>query len=292
MRKGVDISVYEPVQDYSKLKAQGIEFAIIRCGYGKEFSQKDKLFDKHYEALKEQGIKVGAYLFSYATSLDSAVQEAKNCLDIIKGKHFDLPIFYDLEDDPRSKIKLSSLGKDKLTKLAKIFCAEIQNAGYRAGIYANLDWFTNLLDVSQLDQYYIWLAQWTEKHTAPFRVDFWQYTENGHVLGINSFVDLNIQYCDIIEQGDQSLKNFVVGQTYKLNVDLKVRKGPSTNYEQKNYSDLTPNAKSHAYVQEKAVLKKGTKVTCQACFIYNNEIWLQIPSGYVCGYYHGKNYIY
>lgn len=194
MRKGIDISKYQKNVDYFKLKEQGIEFAIIRCGYGKESTQKDELFETHYKGLKEAGIKVGCYLYSYCTSLQNSILEAQNCLNFIKGKDFDLPIFYDLEDN-----KTKPLGKDIITQIALNFCEEIENAGYKAGVYANLDWFKNYIDVNKIsEKYYIWLAQWTEKHTADFRVDFWQYTDKGQVLGISGNVDMDIQYADDI----------------------------------------------------------------------------------------------
>ena len=92
MKKGIDISTWQENVDYNKLKEQGIEFAIIRTGYGKNKSQKDKMFEKHYEGLKNANIKIGAYHYSYITSIEGAIQEAKNCLEFIKGKTFDLPI--------------------------------------------------------------------------------------------------------------------------------------------------------------------------------------------------------
>ena len=143
--KGIDISVWQKDVDYSKLKSQGIEFAIIRCGYGKNASQKDNMFEKHFEGLKKAGIKMGVYLYSYVTSIENAKLEAKNCLNFIKGKKFDLPVFYDLED------KLTKvLGKNIITNCALTFCEEIEKAGYKAGVYANLDWFTNYIDVWKL----------------------------------------------------------------------------------------------------------------------------------------------
>lgn len=203
MRKGIDISYYQKDVEYSKLKEQGIEFAIIRCGYGKEITQKDKLFEKHYEGLKKAGIKVGCYLFSYCTKVENAILEARNCLEIIKGKKFDLPIFYDLEDEKTT----GKLTRHEITEIAKIFCSEIEKAGYKAGVYANLNWFSNKINVKEIEKYYIWLAQWTEKHNAPFRVDFWQYSDKGQVLGISGNVDLNYQLTDIKEDENQDYVN-------------------------------------------------------------------------------------
>ena len=195
MRKGIDISKWNKEIDYSKLKEQGIEFAIIRCGYGKQSNQKDELFEQHYANLKANGIKVGCYLYSYCNAEENAKLEAENCLNFIKGKEFDLPVFYDLEDKVTKH-----LGKEKITNIALKFCEIIRNAGYKAGVYANLDWFKNYIDVKKLDNCYIWLAQWADTHSADFRVDFWQYTDSGKILGITGNVDLNYQYTEIKEE--------------------------------------------------------------------------------------------
>lgn len=94
------------------------------------------------------------------------------------------------------------------------FCNTIQDAGYKAGVYANLNWFNNYLNVSQLLPYYIWLAQWTNSHTANFRVDFWQYTSKGQILGINGNVDLNydLRYNEdhIIKKSNEEIAQEVI----------------------------------------------------------------------------------
>lgn len=175
MIKGIDLSYANKNVDYNKLKQDGIEFAIIRTGYGKDENQKDVLFETHYAGLKQAGIKVGAYLYSYCTSVENAEKEAENCLKHIAGKQFDLPIYIDLEE-ARTKI----LGVDAVTQIALIFCRKIRNAGYKAGVYANLDWFRNCIrpDALILENFSIWLAQWNDKITATFPVDIWQYTNN------------------------------------------------------------------------------------------------------------------
>lgn len=183
--KGIDISKWQPDVDYQKLKEQGIEFVIIRCGYGKDASQKDSCFEKHYQGLKEAGIKVGCYLYSYVTSIENSYKEAENCLNLIKGKTFELPIFYDLEDK-----KTAPLGKDAITQCALNFCKTIKEAGYQSGVYANLNWFKNYINVKELinSGYTIWLAQWNTngevRHTADFKVDYLQYSDDGKIIGI------------------------------------------------------------------------------------------------------------
>ena len=219
-RKGIDISTYQTNVDYQKLKEQNIDFAIIRCGYGKDKNQKDKMFEKHYEGLKSVGIAVGAYLYSYCTSLENSYKEANNCLEMIKGKSFELPIFYDLEEK-----RTADLGKNVVTQMAINFCNTIQQAGYKAGVYANLNWFRNYLNVNDLLPYYIWLAQWNDTHSADFRVDFWQYTSKGQILGINGNVDLNydLRYHEE-DKKDDLITGYRKGidiSTYQKNVDYQ-----------------------------------------------------------------------
>ena len=199
--KGIDLSCWQEKVNYLELKAQGIEFAIIRCGFGKNISQKDSKFEDHYAGLKYAGIKIGAYLYSYANTIEGAKAEAKNCLEFIKNKKFDLPIFYDLEDSKTT----GNASKETITEMAKVFCEEIIKAGYQAGVYANLNWFTNKINVKELEKYNIWLAQWgVEKYTANFKVDIWQYTSKGEIKGINGNVDLDISYT---QYGDKVVNN-------------------------------------------------------------------------------------
>ena len=288
--KGIDISEFQQNVNYKKLKEQGIEFAIIRLGYGKNFSNKDKCFEKHYAGLKNVGIKVGAYLYSYAYEKESVKLEAENTLKIIQGKQFELPIFYDMEESNQAK-----LGKQVLTQMANEWCKIIKNAGFKAGVYANLNWFKNYLEPNEIrsNKNYIWLALWNndEKPNVQFSVDFWQYTSVGKVEGINGNVDLDKSFTQDFPQTVDNLPKYEIGKNYTIQVDLNVRTGSSTNYRIKNYNELTLDGKRHAYKQTSAVLKPKTKVTCLDVFIKDDEIWLRIPSGYVCAYYQGKTYI-
>lgn len=199
--RGIDLSCWQEKVNYLELKAQGIEFAIIRCGFGKNISQKDSKFEDHYAGLKYAGIKIGAYLYSYASTIEGAKAEAKNCLEFIKNKKFDLPIFYDLEDAKTT----GNANNETITEMAKVFCEEIIKEGYQAGVYANLNWFKNKLNVKELEKYNIWLAQWgVEKHNADFKVDIWQYTSKGKIKGINGNVDLDVSYT---QYGDKVVNN-------------------------------------------------------------------------------------
>lgn len=283
--KGVDISTWQKNVDYLKLKANGIEFAIIRAGYGKNESQKDNMFEKHYAGSIYAGMKVGAYLYAYASTVEGAKLEAENCLKFIRNKKFDLPIFYDVEDKNQQNID-----RNTLTEMCKVFCDTIINAGYQAGVYANLYWFNNKLNVKELEKYNIWLAQWNSKPTANFRVDIWQY-DVGYIEGNVGKIDKDIAYKEYPQSYPQPVENSVykLGNTYTTQVVLKVRRGAGIYYTQQTYNDLTPNAKEHAL--SNGCLKIGTRVTCLEIKKVQNDIWLRIPSGWIAGYYNNKYYV-
>lgn len=185
MIKGIDLSYAQNKVEYNKLN---IDFSIIRSGYGQNKSQKDNMFEKHYEGMKNNNIKIGVYHYSYMTGVEGAKKEALNCLNIINSKKLDLPIFIDVEEARTKK-----LGKETITNGIIEFAKIIQNAGYNAGCYANLDWFKNYIDIEKLkeNKIQIWLAQWNDKITANFKVDFWQYTSKGNIEGIEGYVDLD-----------------------------------------------------------------------------------------------------
>lgn len=236
MIKGIDLSTYQKQVDYKKLKEEGIEFAIIRCGYGKDRSQKDVMFETHYKGCKEAGIKLGCYLYSYVTSTINAELEAENCLEFIRGKEFELPIFYDLENR-----MTKTLGKDQITNCAINFCEKIRKAGYEVGVYANLDWFTNYINVySLIDRgYRIWLAQWgVQEPTSYFPYDIWQFTNNLQIAGIK---------CD----GNYCKNIFTISDNKKSNEELaeEVIKGLWGNGEERKYK-LTVAGYNYTQIQE------------------------------------------
>ena len=198
MKKGIDISAWQDEVDYSKLKEQGIEFAIIRCGYGKNSNQKDKMFEKHYKGLKNNGIKVGCYLYSYASSIYGATLEAENCLNFIKGKEFDFPVFYDIEDEKTTGLA----DKKTITEMALTFCEIIEKAGYKAGVYANRNWFINKINHEEIaKKYKIWWAEWNKSQpNTSLKVDMWQFSDSGNIDGIVGNVDLDYCMCECNEE--------------------------------------------------------------------------------------------
>lgn len=188
MLKGIDVSEHNEKIDFAKVKQDGINFVIIRIGWigNKENHTIDTYFEENYKNAKANGLKVGFYVYSYVeneTAMLSAINWVKKQ---ISGKSYEYPIFLDVEDK-----QIANLSKEMQTKLCKYFCDNFSNSG----VYANLDWFKNKLNVNDLLNYKIWLAQWTNanSHSADFKVDLWQYADNGNVNGINGRVDMN--YC-------------------------------------------------------------------------------------------------
>ena len=204
MLKGIDVSSHQGNIDWGKVKSQ-IDFAIIRLGYGDNVErQDDSYFIKNVNGCIDNNIPFGVYIYSYALnlggseSIQSEVDHTKKMLSKISKKPF--CVYIDMEDD--STIKL---GKTMLTNFALEFCKQIKNAGYRAGVYANENWFRNYLQVSTIASfgYSIWCAKYsTNKPNISSNYDIWQYSSTGRINGINGNVDMNYMYNNII--GNQS----------------------------------------------------------------------------------------
>ena len=184
--KIVDVSRWNNTVDYKALKKKGITGVVIQCGYGMVSSQKDPYFESNYKKARANKMLVGVYHYSYAKSVAEAKEEAKVCLGWLKGRSLDMPIYIDMEEE-----NLTYLGKSTLTKIAKEFCKTIEKAGYKAGVYANANWFKNNLNYSSLKKNYsIWLAQYSS--TKDYDCDIWQYTSK-YIVNGNTF-DCNICY--------------------------------------------------------------------------------------------------
>ena len=186
--KGIDVSKHQGIIDWKKVKNDGVEFAIIRIGYGGSAPVKDERFEENYKNAKANGIKVGVYIYSYADTESDLIKEYEAVIKWLSGRDLDLPVYFDVEDK-----KMSSLSKEVLSNYVKTFCVKIENAGYWAGIYANKNWLETKLDMNKLNRFTVWLAQWTNTPSYKGSYAMWQYTSNGRVDGIGGRVDMNYQ---------------------------------------------------------------------------------------------------
>ena len=164
--RGIDVSKYQGDINFKKVKDAGIEFVIIRIGYGQYESQKDPKFERNYEGFKDVNIPVGVYLYSYAKSTSDSKKEAEVVLKWLGGRELNLPVYYDIED--KSQI---NLGKNILTNMCEVFCDTIEKNGYSSGIYTNKYFFTTYLDYKKLEEKYtIWVAQYNDTNTIDSRL--------------------------------------------------------------------------------------------------------------------------
>ena len=189
--KGIDVSVHNGNIDWQKVKNAGIDFAILRAGYGRLASQKDERFEQNYSGAKAAGIPIGAYWYSYAMSEDEARLEADVFLSIIKGKQFEFPVYYDVEEK-----KQFALGKEKVSAIMRAFLERVEAAGYFVGLYGSASSLTTHTADDIKSWYTIWLAHWVDQTNYSGAYGIWQHSEKGKVAGINGNVDLDICYKD------------------------------------------------------------------------------------------------
>ena len=201
LEKGIDVSKWNGNVDWDKVKADGIDYVIIRAGYGN--SNVDPYFKSHIEGASKAGLKIGIYWFSYATSVEKAKEEAAKCLETIapyKNK-ISYPVFYDFEYasvDYATKMGVK-ITKDLSSKMAHVFLNEIKNAGYINGIYTNKDFGDRYFDEDILYNNYLWVAQYASTCTYPRPYMMWQFTEKGTINGIGTpsnpvYFDVNYTY--------------------------------------------------------------------------------------------------
>lgn len=189
---GIDVSRHNGAIDWKAVKADGIEFAIIRAGYGKSISQKDAWFERNYQGCADNGIPCGAYWYSYALTPSEAEAEARVFLEAIKGKTFLYPVYLDIEE----KNALAT-GKKNVSAIVKAFCTVMEKAGYWCGVYASRAPVQSYFDDECKNRYSLWLAEWGAKlNYSGGEVGMWQYSEKGKVNGIGCSADMNICYVD------------------------------------------------------------------------------------------------
>ena len=212
---GVDLSEWNKSNNLKKAKNDGIQFVIIRSSFGYSdygFQHKgyDLYFEENYKKATQAGLLIGIYHYSYARTIEQAKQEAKRTLKVINGRKLELPIFYDVEDGALLSNDDGVDNKQFVTDKILAYINIIQQAGYRAGVYANLNWFTNYIDTSRLPKNCdLWIAHYNknlfESNKALYKGKYsiWQYASNGYkVDGITNFgggiknVDVNIAYKD------------------------------------------------------------------------------------------------
>lgn len=267
--QGIDVSKWNGDIDWSKVKKAGVEFVLISCGTSQ--SSIDS-FEKNYKEAKNNGIMVGVYRYSYAKTEESAVKEAQSLLNNIKGKQLEFPIVIDIEDS-----SLTKLSRQEKTDIVKAFCEEIENAGYYAMYYCNLNWLNSHLYKDQLSKYDLWLAQWNVTEPS-VECGIWQMADNGEIDGISGNVDMNMSFKDypsiMIEKG---INGYIKNDEIKKEIP-KQEQNTSNDISYINYIVVKGDTLS------KIASKYNTKVSdlvkinniCNPDIIYENQL-IKVP---------------
>ena len=193
---GVDVSTFQGEIDWDAVQADGIDFAMLRVGY-RGYGPEGKLgdddrFAENYKAAAAAGLKVGVYFFSQAISPEEAREEADFVLSRTADISLDYPIAYDWERIDYDTARTDSMTSEQISACAAAFCDEIAAHGYDALIYFNRELGYFNYDLSVVNSYHFWLAEYLEKPTFIYDYKMWQYTKTGSVRGIDGNVDLNI----------------------------------------------------------------------------------------------------
>lgn len=212
---GIDVSQWQGNIDFKKVKADGIDFVIIRAGYGRYISQQDPYFEQNYKNAKAVGLNVGAYWYSYAMSIDEAKLEASACLEVIKGKQFEYPIYFDLEEH-----KQFNQGRNFCDSLVTTFCSALEKAGYFAGLYISRSPLQNYISSSVAKKYALWIAEYGATLNWSGDVGIWQNSSAWKVNGVAGNVDHDYSYIDypsiIKKVGLNGFKKADKAQTYTV----------------------------------------------------------------------------
>lgn len=252
--KGIDVSYHQGTVDWKKVKADGVEFAIIRCGLGMDqTNQDDTQWLNNVKGCEENNIPYGVYLYSYADTVAKAQSEAEHVLRLIKGHTLQYPVYYDIED----KSVLDKVSTEQLGKIAETFVNKIKTAGYQVGVYSNKYNFETYLTAKVFDQWNKWIAQYKSPScTYNKKYQIWQATDTGTVDGIDGAVDI-----DFIMKTTQSPSNNNSGTTNTTKPGSSTAAKPSTTTAAKKNTTPVPVNLRKPTIQVKSPSKKKAQIS-------------------------------
>ena len=184
---GIDLSSWDDVVYWDVLKTE-VKFVILRAGYGTGTT--DTVYEDYYAKCKQYNIPVGAYWYSYATTVDGAEEEARAFLQRLKGKKFEYPVYYDIEEE-----KIYNTGKNNISNMLERFCTILEENGYYCGIYSSKNFLENYFTSEVLNRYDIWVAHYASSTSFKGHL-MWQFTGTGTLRGKPGECDLNYCYYD------------------------------------------------------------------------------------------------
>ena len=188
--KGIDVCGWQGNIDFKKVKASGVDFVIVKAGYS---TSTVDTWETNFANAKNNNLKVGAYWYSYAQSVEQGVEEAKAFIKALKGKQLDFPVYLDIEEKSQF-----DKGKGFCTQLVEAFCGELEKAGYYAGVYCSTYWFTNFVDKAVREKRPAWIADYRSECAYTGTYGIWQY-DAAEVPGVQYDCDRDWGYVDYSE---------------------------------------------------------------------------------------------
>lgn len=248
--KGIDVSAWQGQIDWKTVAAYGMDFAILRITEAGNVT--DKYFERNYTECQKYNIPTGVYKYSYAMTIAEIQSEARKVVSVLNGRKLQYPVWLDLEYNNQR-----SLGAENIHKMAEAFEKIITAAGYKFGIYCNVDWYMNVI-CSHLKKYDFWIARypanddgWIQERLRPDFGVGWQYSSKAKIPGINGTVDRSVFYKDYKEVStvDKNIEKLIliakneIGYLEKksnIQLDDKTANAGSNNYT-KYWRDIKPS---------------------------------------------------
>ncbi len=202
---GVDVSSHQQEIDWAAVKADGVDFAILRIGFRGNTEgglNVDSAFANNYVEARKAGLLVGVYFYSQAISTAEAEEEAAFVLKMLDGVPLELPVFFDWEEVGKGRTGGSASSEVGAWALA--FCKTVEAGGYKAGVYFNQRYGYSIMHLEHLTDYSFWIAEYSSYQSFGYRTDFWQFTGSGHVDGIKTIVDVDLMYAPEEENEENS----------------------------------------------------------------------------------------
>lgn len=193
--QGLDVSEFQGVIDWERVKAAGYQFAMLRAGYG--FGTLDQQFQRNAAECNRIGLPIGVYWFCYAISPETAIQEADGCINAISSYRLDYPVCYDIEQPTITYAAENSVfyTPDLATRVVKSFCNRVESRGYFAMFYSNRNFLNTYFPANLSDRYALWYAYYNARFDGT-NCGIWQSTNQGNVPGIRGNVDLDTAFVD------------------------------------------------------------------------------------------------
>lgn len=197
-RLGIDVSVHQGEINWKKVKAEGVQFAMVRLGFRGYKNGKlvlDKNFRENVKRARAAGLDVGVYFFSQAVNEKEAEKEAAFTIKNLKGLDITYPVVFDEEELAEAKARTDNLTGKQVTSNCVSFCKAIEKAGYLPMVYMNNTWAAQMYDSEALKSYLVWYADYRKKPKLNGEFAMWQYTNQGTLKGIDSqYVDMDLLF--------------------------------------------------------------------------------------------------